>query len=155
LTALPLRNDNGSRVLQSSSAKRPAAFFPDFEQAGHPDSVVCGWFPGGNWNAVVAGAKIQQALLRCELPTRRPVLFAVGRHEHAAFRLVRAAGENQVVIDPMIWNGFDEREAALAEAMSIHPPDHSSRDQTTDEIVAAVFGAIRAGVGKHDAKVAV
>ncbi len=107
------------------------AVTPDFEATDYPDSVACAWYPQKTWDIIAAAARIQQNLLHAVNSSRRPAYIAIGRHELAAFRLVRSAGENQVVIDPDLWPGLD-----------IHSPDFTEVDRRLECISASIAEAI-------------
>lgn len=111
--------------------EQSGASFPDMEGRKHPDTIACAWYPAKSSFAFAAAVQIQQSLLEVPINARKAVFLSIARHELAAFRLVRSAGDNQIVFDPDLWPGLD-----------IHQPDYSVMRERLETVSGGIADMI-------------
>jgi len=104
------------------------AFFPDLENPEHPDALACAWYNSATSSVLDTAIAIRDALEQCSVMSENLIRIAVGRHEYAAFRLLRDFGEPQIIVDPIVWKRFvvDEKMAQQLIAQNVNQPDVES-----------------------------
>ena len=107
---------------------------------GRPDSIACAWFEERQ-DALVAATRIQQGILRL-MDSRQTVMIAVGIDEISAFRLLRLAGDDQVIVHPDIWDALSNDAQAVLIAANVHKPDLGLRKAATAAIADRIIRSI-------------
>lgn len=139
------RNGKDTDEIQACSIKvfeqTNAAFAPASRQV-YPYGVACAWYEKTLWfDAIVAAAEIRENL-RCLDVHARNAAISVASHEHAAFRLARLAGPEQVVVDPSLWKRLTLREQRLAGVQGLHVPTYEEKDRASQAITEKIAGLI-------------
>ena len=75
------------------------------QQPQHASSIACAWYPKGDLKALFAAISIHQSIVASS--ATRPIYISIGIDEYAAFRMLRLAGEGQIVVDPNMWPGLE------------------------------------------------
>lgn len=108
--------------------------------------IACGWFPAGSFDAVNAALDINEKVEAWQRQTsespRLSFHSAIAENEYSAHRLVRMAGENQIVVQVELWDEWQTELKKCKTTASIHPPEFQRRHKETTKTITGVMDQI-------------
>ena len=111
---------------------------------GVGQAITCGWFDNSAVGAVAACcAKLLRWALAERETTKTPMFVSCGQDEYSSFRLLRLAGENQVVFHSQLWVRLSADAQEICLASNIHEPEFHERMKATRSIGRKVVSSAR------------